>query len=95
MTQRNAIILAAGRGERLRPVTDDIPKPLIKVNGVVIIDTILNALEKNGITDIYVVIGYHKEKFEAWASLHSNIKLITNPYFETTNNISSLYSDIM
>ena len=60
---KRAIIMAAGKGERLRPVTDQIPKPLIKVNGVPMIETIIQALIQNGIREIYVVIGYLKEQF--------------------------------
>ena len=48
---RRAIIMAAGRGERLRPVTDTIPKPMIPVNGVPMIVSILRALQRNGIGD--------------------------------------------
>ena len=60
---KRAIILAAGKGTRLRPITENIPKPLISVNGVRFIDTIIDGLISNNINEIYVVVGYLKEKF--------------------------------
>lgn len=83
--------MAAGKGVRLAPVTNKIPKPLISVNGKAIIDTIIDALYQNQIFDIYIVVGYKKEMFYAHFSDQPNIKLIENPYFDTCNNISSLY----
>lgn len=58
-----AIILAAGIGKRMNPVTLGTPKPLVKVNGVRMIDTIIKALYQNDITEIYIVVGYLKEQF--------------------------------
>ena len=62
-----AIIMAAGLGNRMKPVTLHTPKPLIKVNGKRMIDTIVEALHKHGINEIYVVVGYLKEQFFTWA----------------------------
>ena len=87
-----AVILAAGKGERLRPVTLDTPKPLVRVNGVRMIDTILNALLHHGITEIYVVTGYCKEQFCELANDFPQIVLLDNPWYESCNNISSLYA---
>lgn len=86
-----AIIMAAGIGKRMQPVTFDIPKPLILVNGIRMIDSVINALHVNNINEIYVVVGYHKEQFYKWANDRGDINLIENPYFNTCNNISSLY----
>ena len=90
-TVRRAIIMAAGEGKRMRPLTNTIPKPLIKVNGTRMIDTIVNGLIENGITEIYVVIGHLKEHFFVWAENHPEVSLIENPYYDKCNNISSLY----
>ena len=57
---KRAVILAAGFGSRMVPVTLDMPKPLVKVNGVRIIDTVLDALVAVGIKDITLVRGYKK-----------------------------------
>ena len=59
-----AIIMAAGLGNRMHPVTLETPKPLVKVNGVRMIDTVIQGLQNNGITEIYVVVGYLKEQFK-------------------------------
>ena len=55
--------MAAGLGNRMRPVTLTTPKPLVKVNGVRMIDTVIQGLHENGITEIYIVVGYLKEQF--------------------------------
>lgn len=88
---KRAIIMAAGIGERLQPVTLTTPKPLIKVNGVRMIDTIIDGLYSNGINEIHVVIGYLKDKFLELKEKYPNIDFIYNPYYNTCNNISSLY----
>ncbi|MCR5090931.1 MAG: ABC transporter permease subunit [Oscillospiraceae bacterium] len=86
---RKAIILAAGFGQRLAPVTLDTPKPLVKVNGVRIIDTLLDALYGKGITNITIVRGYKKEQFDQLLKKYPTIHFIDNPEFNLANNISS------
>ena len=85
---QRAIIMAAGIGKRMRPVTLKTPKPLVKVNGVRMIDTVIQGLHKN---EIYVVVGYLKEQFKGLEKEYNELKLIENPYYDTCNNISSLY----
>ena len=87
-----AIIMAAGLGNRMRPITDEIPKPLVKVNGTRMIDTVIDGLMKNGINDITIVVGYKKECFEILKEKYPNIDLVENIYYDKYNNISSLYS---
>lgn len=89
---KRAIIMAAGLGNRMKPVTLDTPKPLIKVNGKRMIDTIIDALHQNGINEIYVVVGYKKEQFYAWAEGRKGITIIDNNLYDKCNNISSLYA---
>ena len=86
-----AIIMAAGLGNRLNPITLTTPKPLIKVNGVRMIDTAISALHKNGISEIYVVIGYLKDQFISLEKDYQGVVLLENPYYAECNNIASLY----
>ena len=86
-----AIIMAAGKGERMHPLTEVTPKPLIRVNGRRMIDTVIEGLRANGICEIYIVGGYLKEQFEELKTLYPGVALIENPYYDTCNNIASLY----
>ena len=85
-----AIVLAAGRGERMRPLTDEMPKPMVRVDGRRIIDTLLAALAAAGIPEIYVVRGYLGEKFDALKEEYPTLHFIDNPHWHEANNISSL-----
>lgn len=88
---KRAIIMAAGLGNRMHPVTAHTPKPLVRVRGRRMIDTIISALHENGIFEIYVVVGYLKEQFLPLAEQYPGLKLLENPDYGTANNISSLY----
>ncbi|MCH3923198.1 NTP transferase domain-containing protein [Limosilactobacillus sp.] len=87
----NAIIMAAGKGTRMRPLTYQTPKPLIEVNGKPMIESVIDGLHQNGIKDITVVIGYLGEHFSYLTDKYAGLKLINNPYYDQYNNISSLY----
>lgn len=91
-TVKRAIIMAAGSGNRMHPLTLTTPKPLIRVNGVRMIDSVVDGLRSQGIGEIYVVVGYLKEKFHEWAKGQEGVHIIENPYYDTCNNISSLYA---
>uniref|UniRef100_UPI0040261B21 sugar phosphate nucleotidyltransferase n=1 Tax=Eshraghiella crossota TaxID=45851 RepID=UPI0040261B21 len=88
---KRAIIMAAGLGTRMKPVTLETPKPLIKVNGIRMIDTVIDALHKNGIYEIHIVVGYLKDRFNELLKDFPDVDIIENPYYDTCNNISSLY----
>ncbi len=88
---QRAIIVAAGTGTRMRPLTLETPKPLVRVGGTRLIDTAIRGLLENGITEIHVVVGYQKEQFRVLEEEYPGLTLIENPYYDTCNNISSLY----
>lgn len=88
---KRAILLAAGFGSRMRPITLNTPKPLVRVHGKRIIDSIIDALIEAEINEIYVICGYLGEQFSALKEKYPNITLINNPIYNETNNISSAY----
>ncbi len=88
---QRAIIMAAGKGTRMQPLTFTTPKPLVRINGKPMIEGIIDGLHSNDINEIYVVIGYLKEQFAYLPQKYQGLTLIENPYYDTCNNISSLY----
>lgn len=91
-TVKRAVIMAAGEGRRMLPVTLHTPKPLVRVNGVRMIDSVIKALRQNKIQEIYIVVGYLKEQFAVLEQEYPEITLIENPDYKSCNNISSLYA---
>jgi len=84
-----AIFLAAGFGSRMVPITFNTPKPLVRVNGVRMIDTLLDAVVAAGIPEIVVVRGYLGEQFDQLLYKYPQIKFVENPIYNEANNISS------
>ncbi|MFO0955383.1 MAG: phosphocholine cytidylyltransferase family protein [Candidatus Saccharibacteria bacterium] len=86
---KRAVILAAGRGERLRPETDTTPKPMVHVHSRRLIETQLDALAAAGIRDITIVRGYKGELFDVLLETYPHIKFIDNPRWDSTGEIIS------
>lgn len=87
---KRAILVAAGIGSRLVPITLNTPKPLVRVNGVRIIDTLLDAIVAAGIEEIYIVRGYLGEQFDQLLVKYPMIRFLENEHYNTENNISSI-----
>jgi CTP:phosphocholine cytidylyltransferase-like protein len=87
---RRAVFLAAGFGERLIPVTLNTPKPLVRVKGTRIIDTLLDAVVAADIKEVYIVRGYLGEQFDQLLYKYPGIRFYENPAYNEANNIASV-----
>ncbi len=90
MIRKNAIILAAGKSNRFAPFTYEKPKGLFCVRNEILIERQIEQLQKAGVEEIYVVVGYMKEKFFYLESKY-NVKLIVNNQFGEKGNLYTLY----
>lgn len=88
---KRAIFLAAGFGSRLVPITLNTPKPLVRVNGTRMIDTLLDAVQAAGIEEVIIIRGYLGEQFDQLKYKYPNIRFVENPMYNESNNISSAY----
>lgn len=86
----NAILMAAGMSTRMAPLSYEIPKALLKIEGEVLIERQILQLRESGIRDITIVVGYKKEQF-TYLKEKFEVKLIENPYYMERNNHSSLF----
>lgn len=94
MKIEKAIILVAGRGNRLRPLTDSMPKCLTEVNGESILENALKKLSENGIKETILVVGYLKEKIKGNIGNEFNdmkINYVDNDIYDKTNTSYSLW----
>jgi len=76
-----AVLLCGGKGERLRPLTTDIPKPLIQIKGKPILGHILEHLDHSGVNEVVICTGYKSEKIQEYFEHHSenfNVKLVNS-----------------
>lgn len=87
-----ALLMAAGMGTRIRPLSESIPKPLIPVCGSPMIETLIQAVSLAGIQKIIITVGYKKEKYLYLKEKYKNITLIENTDYLDRNTISSFYA---
>jgi len=93
-TTNTAILLAAGSGSRLRPITNNIPKPMANVNGEMIISRALKNLSNKGLNNIIIVTGYLGDKIRDFFGSEykgMGISYIHNSIYESTNSMYSLW----
>ena len=91
---RTALLLAAGLGSRLGPVTETLPKCLVSVGGMPILERLVRALDAHGFERLVIVTGYKAEAIRDYLGESFGgiaIEYIVSPVFETTNNIYSLW----
>ncbi len=86
---KKAIILAAGFGMRMVPINTEMPKGLIEVHGEPLIERLIKQLHEVGIREIYVVVGFMKERYEYLIDEYG-VELVVNKDYATKNNIYSL-----
>ena len=86
---QRAIILAAGFGMRMVPINTEIPKGLMEVKEEVLIERMIRHLHEVGITDIQVVVGFMKERYEYLID-EFQVKLVVNSEYQVKNNLHSL-----
>lgn len=86
---KRAVFIAAGFGSRMVPITFNTPKPLVRVHGKRIIDTLLDACLEAGINEIYIVRGYLAEQFDQLLYKYPMVKFLDNLAYNEANNIGS------
>ncbi len=86
---QRAIILAAGFGMRMVPINLELPKGLLEVNGESLIERTIRQLHEAGIREIYIVVGFMKERYEYLIDDYG-VELVVNPEYASKNNLHSI-----
>ncbi len=87
---RDAVILAAGMGTRLRGVVDDRPKGLIEMGGQPLVGRSIHLLRRAGVERVVLVAGFQAERYREFAAAQHNVDVLVNPAFDRTGSMASL-----
>ena len=91
MPIQKAIVLSAGKGSRLHPLTNDKPKCLIEFNGKSLLEWQLDTLAAGGIRDVVVVTGFNEHLVEAVAQRREGVRTLFNPFYQVADNLGSVW----
>ncbi len=89
-----ALLLAAGTGSRLLPLTDSMPKCLTEIRGIPILQRLLDSLRQHRFNRLVVVVGHLEQEIRRFLELHAQdftVDYVVSPVYDTTNNIYSLW----
>lgn len=91
MPIRKAILLSAGKGSRLLPLTAERPKCLIELSGRTLLEWQLDALAGAGISDIVIVTGFRDDLVDAVATSRAGVRTLFNPFYHVADNLGSVW----
>src|SRR5436853_5458915 len=91
MPIEKAVILSAGKGSRLLPLTADRPKCLIDLSGNSLLEWQLDALQRGGLRDIVVVTGFRDDLVDAVAERREGVRTLFNPFYHVADNLGSVW----
>jgi len=91
MPIEKAIILSAGKGSRLLPLTAERPKCLIELSGKSLLDWQLDALQRSGVAEIVVVTGFRDDLVDAVAARRDGVRTLFNPFYHVADNLGSVW----
>lgn len=93
-TVNECLILAAGNGSRIASVSGGVPKPLVPLRGIPLLEHVMTSCQEAGITRFVIVVGYRADLIRRWFAERSfegiSVKLIENPDYHKANGVSAL-----
>jgi choline kinase len=93
-TVKECLILAAGNGSRIASVSGGVPKPLVPLRGIPLLEHVITSCQETGITRFVIVVGYGADQIRRWFAERSfdgiSVTLIENPDYHKANGVSAL-----